>query len=136
MIDRLDVFAIGFIDQPQESIGHASRQSSQQIHPVVVRHLFDQSCHMRLPRTFGHFHLFFDGKVWDAEFRTLDYGNPTATQEARNQLTRYYSSLLTDAIWLAEHDPADLANSSRARLLRASVALDLLAESLPSEEEL
>jgi hypothetical protein len=73
-----------------------------------------------------HPELFFDGKYWDAAYQTIDYGNAAATEEARSQIVSYYTNLLTDAIWLSEQDPSDLAEASRARLVRASEALDLL----------
>ncbi len=78
--------------------------------------------------------LFFDGNVWDVEYGTLDYGSPASTEEARAQLIRYYASLLTDAIWLAEEDPTDLARTSRPRLLRAAVALELLGQNVVRPE--
>jgi len=40
---------------------------------------------------------------------------------------RYYESLLADAVWLADQDATDLTEVNRARLLRAQLALDLLA---------
>ena len=82
-----------------------------------------------------HAELFFDGKFWDTTYSGLDYGSALATEEARAQVVRYYSSLLTDAIWLAEQDTSELAAASRARLLRASLALELLAPTGQTEEE-
>lgn len=75
----------------------------------------------------GHPELFFDGKYWDAAYESLDYGRPAATEEARAQVVRYYASLLTDVAWLAEQEPTNSAEVSRARLLRASLAVELLA---------
>jgi hypothetical protein len=82
-----------------------------------------------------HSELFFDGRYWDAPYSVLDYGDAAATEEARLQVVRYYSSLLTDALWLAEHDPSELSEASRARLLRAALALELLAANEETEEE-
>ncbi len=82
-----------------------------------------------------HAELFFDGRYWDAAYGTLDYGRPAATEEAQSRIVRYYGSLFTDTIWLAEQDPADLANASRARLLRAAMALELLAAAPAAESE-
>jgi hypothetical protein len=79
-----------------------------------------------------HPELFLDGKCWDAAYATLDYELPEATEVARSQAVRYHQSLLSDAVWLAEQDPADLAQANRARLLRALYALELLT---PSVEE-
>jgi hypothetical protein len=75
----------------------------------------------------NHPELFLDGKCWDDAFATLDYGRPLATQEAQTQVKRYYESLLADAVWLADQDATDLTDVNRARLLRAQLALDLLA---------
>ncbi len=76
--------------------------------------------------------LFLDGKCWDDAYATLDYGRPAATQAAQSQVVRYYESLLADAVWLAEQDASDLADAHRPRLLRAQLAIDLLA---PTVEE-
>lgn len=80
-----------------------------------------------------HPELFFDAKHWDQAYTTLDYGNQAATEEAQAHIVRYYASLLTDAIWLAEQDPGDLAIASRAKLLRAAMALELLSRDTKSE---
>jgi hypothetical protein len=82
-----------------------------------------------------HPDLFFDGRYWDEAFSTLDYGHALANDEARSQRVRYYTSLLTDAIWLADQDPAELTTASRARLLRAALALELLAPTGRQQEE-
>ncbi len=76
-----------------------------------------------------HSELFFDGQYWDESYSDLDYGRPSATEEAKAQLVRYYVGLLSDAIWLAEQDVDDLATADRTRLLRASLSLELLAPS-------
>ena len=76
-----------------------------------------------------HPELFFDGQYWDESYSELDYGRPSATEEAKAQLVRYFEGLLADAIWLAEQDEDDLAAADRARLLRASLSLELLAPS-------
>jgi hypothetical protein len=90
------------------------------------------------PRLIGDFfeahpELFLDGKCWDDAYATLDYGRPLATQEAQSQVVRYFQSLLVDAVWLAGQDSADLAEASRARLLRAQLAIELLAPSAVEE---
>jgi hypothetical protein len=81
-----------------------------------------------------HPELFFDGHYWDAAYSRLDYGVPSATDEAQAQTVRYYASLISDAIWLAEQDPSDLSVVSRPRLLRASLALELLEPSVGDRE--
>ena len=82
-----------------------------------------------------HAELFLDGRFWDTTYAGLDYGHALATEEARSQVVSYYSSLLTDAIWLAEQDPGELSSASRARLLRAALALELLAPTGQNEEQ-
>jgi histidine kinase/DNA gyrase B/HSP90-like ATPase len=74
-----------------------------------------------------HPELFLDSKCWDDPYSTVDYQDAAATELARSQVVRRYESLLSDAVWLAEQDPADLERVSRARLLRAMYALELLA---------
>jgi hypothetical protein len=74
-----------------------------------------------------HSDQFFDGRYWDTPLESLDYGHAAATEAARDQTIRYYASLVADAVWLAEQQPAELIAASRARLLRAALALDLLA---------
>lgn len=80
-----------------------------------------------------HPELFFDGRYWDDLYEGLEYDRPAAVEEARAQLVRYYGSLLADAAWLAEQEPDDLATASRPRLLRAALALELLAPSAGEE---
>ncbi|PYI92468.1 MAG: ATP-binding protein [Verrucomicrobia bacterium] len=79
-----------------------------------------------------HPELFFDGNYWDEQYAGLDFGSASATEEARARLVAYYFTLLADAAWLAENEPADLADASRVRLLRAALALDLLAPTSPA----
>lgn len=81
-----------------------------------------------------HPELFFDGQYWDESYSELDYGRPSATDEAKAQLVRNFEGLLADAIWLAEQDVDDLTVADRARLLRASLSLDLLAPSAAPRE--
>ena len=81
-----------------------------------------------------HPELFFDGQYWDESYSELDYGRPSATQEAKAQLVRYFQGLLADAIWLAEQNVDDLAGTDRARLLRSSLSLELLAPSAALNE--
>ena len=76
----------------------------------------------------SHPELFFDGKIWNTEYQTLDYSYPAATEEARAKIVSYYSGLLGDAIWLSELTPADYEIFSKDKLRRAAIALDLLLE--------
>jgi len=78
--------------------------------------------------------LFFDGRCWDESYSTIDYGRAAATDEAQEQIRRQYQSLLADAVWLADQDPNDLQRVSRARLLRAQLALELLSPVVRAEE--
>jgi hypothetical protein len=75
----------------------------------------------------AHPELFLDGKCWDDPYATLDYGIPSATQDAQSRVLRHYEALLADAVWIADQDTADLSETDRSRLLRAQLALDLLA---------
>ena len=77
-----------------------------------------------------HPELFLDGRYWETEYAPLDYGPDAATEEARARVVHYYLGLLTDAVWLAEQHPSNLAQSTRARVLRTALALDLLAPSM------
>ena len=40
---------------------------------------------------------------------------------------RHYEALLSDALWLSEQDAADLDVAPRERVLRAALAVELLA---------
>ena len=81
-----------------------------------------------------HPDLFFDGHYWDITYSELDYGRQSVTEEAKAQLVRFHGSLISDVIWLTDSDADDLADVDRARLLRASLALELLAPSTSQEE--
>lgn len=83
----------------------------------------------------AHTDLFMDGKYWDVPYSSLDFGREDVTNAAREQIKRLYISLLTDAIWLAEQDPSELAVASRTRLLRAALALEILESEVAGEEE-
>lgn len=74
-----------------------------------------------------HPELFFDGKCWDEPYANLNYHDAGAIELARTQLTQRYHGLLTDALWLAEQEPRDIARAHRLRLLRAMYALELVA---------
>jgi hypothetical protein len=80
----------------------------------------------------SHPELFLDGKCWDDAYSTLDYGRPAVTQAAQADVVRYYQSLLADAVWLSEQEVDDLSSVQRTRLLRAQLAMELLA---PTVEE-
>jgi hypothetical protein len=79
--------------------------------------------------------LFLDGHCWDDAYGDLDYGNLAATQEAQQQVSRYYEALLADAVWMAEQDAGELSEHSRERLLRAQLALILIAPTASQPHE-
>jgi hypothetical protein len=80
-----------------------------------------------------HPEFFFDGKCWDDSYGDLDYGSEAINSEARAQIVNHYASLLVDAIWLTEQDTNELGIATRARLLRAMLALDMLEPSNQGE---
>lgn len=82
-----------------------------------------------------HPELFFDGRYWDEAYENTGFDLPQAIDEARGRLIAFYSGLISDAAWLADQDPADLDDSTRERLLRAALALDLLAPTAGASEE-
>ena len=79
----------------------------------------------------SHPDLFFDGRCWDDSYSELDYVHPVATDEARQRLLQYYEALLRDAAWLSEQELHDLAAAPRERVLRATLAVDLLSPTVP-----
>ena len=90
--------------------------------------------HVVLAFVEAHPELFLDGRCWEEPYSTLAYPTSAATEEARLRVRRHYETLLSDAVWLAEHEPDDLAAVSRERLLRAYLAVDLLAPSDQDDE--
>jgi hypothetical protein len=81
----------------------------------------------------AHPDLFFDGHCWEDSYADLDYLNSAATEEARKRVVQYYEALLADAVWLSEQDAADLEVAPRERVLRATLAIELLAPT-PTED--
>ena len=107
-----------------------ARQLSNPQAAIAAGRFLEHAPHTSIPKFFStHPELFFDGQYWDEAYSELDYGRPSATEEAKAQLVRYFQGLLVDAIWLAEQDVDDLTAADRARLLRASLSLELLAPS-------
>jgi hypothetical protein len=139
-IDPEDSFALFNELAPAEQEAIQKRMATKSV-PNPQRALdegrfLEYAPHKTLSRFFeNHPELFFDGRYWDCAYATLDYVSPAATEEAKLQVVRYYASLLTDAIWLAEQEPVDLSGASRARLLRAALALELLSNNQASENE-
>jgi Histidine kinase-, DNA gyrase B-, and HSP90-like ATPase len=79
-----------------------------------------------------HPELFFDGHYWSEEYEALNYNTPAITDEARRRTLEHFLGLLEDAAWLEELDPADAPLYGRERLLRAALALELLAKATAS----
>lgn len=69
---------------------------------------------------------FFDSKCWEDPYATLDFMHPSATEEARKGVLAKYEALLADAVWLSEREAADIDAEMRERVIRASIALELL----------
>ena len=113
----------------------ATRQLANPHAAIAAGRFLEHAPRTSILRFFSrHPELFFDGQYWDESYSELDYGRPSATEEAKAQLARYFEGLLADAIWLAEQDVDDLAAADRARLLRASLSLELLAPSAAPDE--
>jgi hypothetical protein len=75
----------------------------------------------------AHPDLFFDARCWEDPYADLDYLHPAATEEARKRVVQHYEALLADAVWLSEQDAADIEVAPRERVLRATLAIELLA---------
>ena len=48
----------------------------------------------------AHPDLFLDGRCWDDSYTGVDYGPPSATEEARQRVLQHYEVLLLDTLWL------------------------------------
>ena len=126
-----------FSPSEQEAILHkmATRQLANPHAAIATGRFLEYAPRTSILKFFArHPELFFDGQYWEESYSELDFGRPSATEEAKAQLVRYYEGLLGDAIWLAEQDVDDLAVADRARLLRASLSLELLASSATVNE--
>ena len=103
--------------------------------PDVIGRFLEFAPRATLRRFFeAHPELFMDGKYWDVPYNSLDFGREDVTIATREEIKRTYTSLLTDAIWLAEQDPTELAEASRTRLLRAALALEMLESEVAGED--
>lgn len=78
--------------------------------------------------------LFFDGRYWEIPYDGIDLGDTEANEQARARMVRRHAALIGDAIWLAEQDPSDLDEAGRSRLMRAALALELLAEDVAEDD--
>ncbi|WP_026987050.1 ATP-binding protein [Fodinicurvata fenggangensis] len=68
----------------------------------------------------------FDGKVWDDAYETLDYGDASITNSAREATRERYKALLRDVIWLARQEGNDFSDIRREELVRSLMSLRLL----------
>lgn len=82
----------------------------------------------------AHPELFFDGRCWDDTYSELDYSHASATAEAQRRVLGHYEALLRDTLWLSDVDPDDLELVPRERVLRAMLAIDLLAPTGSGED--
>ncbi len=73
--------------------------------------------------------LCFDGAFWDWPFASLDYGDPTLTERARQQVIHRAKSIISDAGWLAESDPSSLVDAKRNELVRGLMSVSMLRPS-------
>ena len=97
---------------------------------------FQHAPHRALLSCFSrHADLFLDGKCWDRQYEELDLLNERVTERAKLEVVAYFEGLLRDAIWLAEQESTDLIDCERARLLRASLALELLIPTNTGEDD-
>lgn len=72
-------------------------------------------------------HLFLDGRCWDDPYESLDFKDATALDEARRRTVKRIEAMMLDVAWLAEQPSSVLGTASRERLLRAALAIDLIA---------
>lgn len=75
-----------------------------------------------------HPELFFDGKFWAQPYASLDYGDITVNEEARERVLERYDAYLADAVWLASQSPRDLERCDRDELIRATLSVRLLGQ--------
>jgi hypothetical protein len=85
-----------------------------------------------------HPELFFDGKYFATPYETVDYGDPTATDNRKKQILDTCVAWLHDAVWLAETggvgDTPDTPRD-RDKALRALMSLHLIARELVADQE-
>ena len=82
-----------------------------------------------------HPELFFDGKYWDVRYADLDWGTPTSTDAAKDDIIKTYVGWLEDAAWLSATEGGGVIAPDRDRLLRASMSVRLLSENLAVSDE-
>lgn len=122
----------------QEEIrrGMLSRSVSDPDSTIAGGAFLQYASHLTLVEFFEeHPELFVDGRCWNQPYSTLDFGSPAATEQARRRVVRDRTTLLSDVAWLADSSVSDLAGSSRAKLLRAYLALDLVEPDVVADDE-
>ena len=109
----------------------ATRPESNPQQAIAEGRFLEYAPNQTLARFFErHPELFLDGRYWDVAYDALDYVNATVTDEARARVVREYAHLIAETIWLSDQDAGDATPSSRARLQRAALAVDLLSSNL------
>lgn len=73
-----------------------------------------------------HPELFLDGRYWDHPYSAVDFGDGASTDLARRRVVDRFANLISDAAWIAELDPTDLARAGREELIRAAISVRLL----------
>ncbi len=125
-------------DSIQEEIrrGMVSRSVADPGAAISRGEFLQYASHLTLVEFFAeHPELFLDGRVWDEPYSQLDFGSAFSTEQARKRVVRERTNLLSEATWLADSSPSELASAPRARLLRAFLALELTEPDVVVEEE-
>lgn len=73
-----------------------------------------------------HPELFLDGRYWDDPYSAIDFGDGASTDLARRRIVDRFANLISDAAWIAELDPIDLARAGREELVRGAISVRLL----------
>jgi len=135
--DGSSLFFDLIIDEREAILRKMAKRSISDPQPMIEDGSFlEYAPHDTLLRFFeSHPELFFDGRYWDDVYSGLEGTYSADIEEAQDEKVRHYASLITDAIWLADQDPVDVAQASRERLLRARLAVDLLGDSVFVEND-
>jgi len=77
--------------------------------------------------------LFFDGKIWEELYESLDYRDAALTNAARTDVREKYRSRIADAVWLSQLDGAFSGRATREELIRALMSIRLLKPDVEQE---
>lgn len=128
-----DEVARSFFDEltPREREGIARRMAGRRVadpRAIISDGRYWEYAEGSTVRRFFQQHpeLFFDGNFWEDSYASLDFGAAEVSDEARRAIVARYDAYLSDAIWLSEQTPADLARASRDSVIRALCSLRLL----------